>query len=124
MSSQKQLPPKPRITFGKFANVDMRVAQIVSAPPAEGTAKPCRIVTLDVGHLGTLTSVGQFALIPEEDMVGRKVVVCCNLGPREMGPYVSEALVLGVPHPDSPPDQDQAIPLSADPRATNGDAIF
>jgi tRNA-binding protein len=43
--------------------------------------------------------------------VGRKVIVCCNLGPREMGPYVSEALVLGIPHPDSPEDKDQAIPL-------------
>lgn len=124
MAIQKQLPPKPRITFGKFANVDMRVAQIQSAPMAEGTAKPCRVLKLDVGHLGTLTSVGQFALIPEEELTGRKVVVCCNLGPREMGPYVSQALVLGIPHPDSSEDQDQAIPLSADPRAQCGDVIF
>ena len=115
---------KPAITFGKFANVDMRAAQVQSAAMAEGTAKPCRVLTLDVGHLGSRISVGQFALIPEEELVGLKVVVCCNLGPREMGPYVSDALVLGVPHPDSPEDQDQAIPLSVDPRAQCGDPIF
>lgn len=124
MAAQTPPPLKPRITFGKFVNVDMRVAQVESAALAEGTAKPCRVLKLQVGPLGMLTSVGQFALIPEEELVGRKVVVCCNLGPREMGPYISEALVLGTPHPESPADQDQAIPLSADPRARCGDSIF
>src|SRR5436309_11569215 len=85
MAAKMPPPPKPRITFGKFANVDMRVAQVQSAAMAEGTAKPCRVLKLDVGPLGTLTSVGQFALLSEEELVGRKVVVCCNLGPREMG---------------------------------------
>jgi tRNA-binding protein len=63
---QRQPPPKPRITFGKFANVDMRVAQVESAAMTEGTAKPCRVLELDVGPLGSMTSVGQFVLIPEE----------------------------------------------------------
>jgi tRNA-binding protein len=124
MSVEKQAPLKSLITFGKFANVDMRVAQVLSAPMAEGTRNPCRVIDLDVGHLGKLRSIGQFALVPEEQLVGRKVIICCNLGARAMGPYTSEALVLGVPHPQSPEGQDQAMPLYVDGSARCGEGVF
>src|SRR4051812_29316884 len=117
MSTQKQVPLKPPIDFGQFANVDMRVALVISAPLAEGTRNPCRIIHLDLGHMGKLRSVGQFALVPEEQLIGRKVIACCNLGPRKMGPHTSEALVLGVPHPQSPANQAQAMPLYVDESA-------
>jgi tRNA-binding protein len=48
-----------------------------------------------MSDLGIVRSVGQFARVPESDLVGKSVVVCVNLGVRTMGPYVSEALVLG-----------------------------
>ena len=124
MPKGKSEPPKSRITFGKFENVDLRVARVVRAPLAEGTAAPSRVVDLDAGHLGTLTSVGQFALIDEGELVGRNVVVVANLGPREIGSHVSEALILGVRHPSSPPDQNQALPLSAPAEAEPGDLVF
>ena len=115
---------KQQITFGKFQNVDMRVARILDAPLADGTRHPARVMRLDVGSLGELTSVGQFALVDTADLVGRNVVVCINLGTREMGPYVSEALVMGAPHPESPPDQDQATPLYVDDGVAPGSQIF
>jgi tRNA-binding protein len=115
---------KGQITFGKFQNVDMRVAVVRSAAEAAEARFPSRILELDLGELGTRRSVGQFALIDEADLVGAKVVACVNLGSREMGPYTSEALVLGTPHPDSPSDQSQAVPLWAHPKASPGDAIF
>lgn len=121
---KNQEPLKPKITFGKFSNVDMRVAQVLSAPLTAETRNPCRVIELDLGPLGRLQSVGQFALVPEDQLVGRKVIACCNLGARQMGPLVSEALVLGVPHPDSPDDQDQALPLYAHESARCGDAVF
>ena len=117
-------PQKQQITSGKFHNVDLRVARVLSAPLAEGTRFPSRVVRIDLGHLGQRTSIGQFALIPEDELVGLHVVACINLGTREMGDYVSEALVLGAPHPDSPPDEAQAIPVTLAPTATPGDPIF
>lgn len=120
----KQTPIKPKITFGKFANVDMRVAKVLDAPMAEGTNNPCRVIDLDAGHLGRFRSIGQFALVPAEQLVGRKLIICCNLGQRQMGPYVSDALVLGVPHPDSPPDQAQAMPLYVDDAIECGVSVF
>lgn len=117
-------PPKAQITIGKFQNVDLRVARALAAPLAEGTRYPCRVITLDLGHLGRRVSVGQYALIDEADLVGRNLVACVNLGPREMGPYTSEALLLGAPHPDGPPEQAQAIPLVVDAAAIPGDCVF
>jgi tRNA-binding protein len=117
-------PLKDRTTFGKFQNIDMRVARVVAAPMAEGTRAPCRVVTLDLGHLGERVSVGQLALLDEAELTGRNVVACVNLGPRQMGPYLSEALVLGAPHPASPDHQAQAMPLFVDDAARPGDCIF
>lgn len=115
---------KAQITFGKFQNVDMRVGRIVSAEVASGTNAPCRIIQIDLGPLGTLQSVGQFAQVADADLVGKNIVVCINLGTREMGPHVSEALVMGAPHPESPADQHQATPLYVDERVAPGSVIF
>jgi len=124
MHAGEELPLKQRVTFGKFQNIDLRVGQIISAPLAEGTAKASRMITLDAGHLGRFTSVAQLFLIPEGQLVGRKVVICANLGPRDIGPYKSEVLVMGIPHPESPADEDQAYPLFVDDLAVVGDPIF
>jgi tRNA-binding protein len=117
-------PLKPQITPGKFDNVDLRVARVTAAPLAVDTRFPCRVLTLDLGPLGERTSVGQYALVDEADLVGAVVVACVNLGTREMGEYRSEALVLGTRHPGSPPEQGQATPLLADPSAAAGTPIF
>lgn len=115
---------KKPITFGKFQNVDMRVAVVRSATEAPEARFPSRILELDLGELGTRHSVGQYALLEEADLVGAKVVACVNLGSREMGPYLSEALVLGTPHPESPADQSQALPLLAHPQSAPGDTVY
>lgn len=117
-------PPKQQITFGKFQNVDMRVAKVTAATKAEGTRAPCRVIDLDLGDLGTRRSIGQFALLDEEDLVGRHLIVCINLGSREMGPYISDALVMGVPHPNSPTDESQAYPLFVPDDIPPGSEVF
>jgi tRNA-binding protein len=85
---------------------------------------PSRAITLDLGHLGKRTSIGQFALVAEDELVGKNVVACVNLGSREIGPHRSEALVLGAPHPQGPDDQAQATPLFVADTARPGDQIF
>jgi tRNA-binding protein len=116
--------PKQKITFGKFQNVDLRVAVVTRTESAVGTRAPSKVLELDVGPLGTKRSVGQFALVDDARLLGSKVIVCVNLGEREMGPYISEALVLGTPHPHSPTDEHQAVPLWADSMAQPGQIVF
>ena len=115
---------KQKITFGKFQNVDIRIGRVISATPAEGMRSPSRVIRIDLGPLGEVQSVGQYALLSEAELVGRNVVVVINLGSREMGTYVSDALMLGGPHPDSPSGQSQAMPLWADERAAPGVAVY
>ena len=115
---------QPDVPFEAFRKLDFRVARVTRASLAEGTRAPSRVLMLDLGPLGVRTSVAQFALVPEAEMVGRNVVACCNLGTRRIGRYTSEALVLGTPHPDNPPGQGQALPLFAHPEAAPGDRVF
>ena len=124
MTVKPEAPQKQKITFGKFENVDMRVARVLSTRPAEGTAVTSRYLELDLGHLGPRTSVCQYDLVPEEELVGRNVVCCVNLGDREIGAHISQVLVLGAPHPDSPPDEAQATPLYVSDTAVPGSQIF
>lgn len=124
MAVKPEAPQKQKITFGKFENVDMRVARVLSARPAEGTLVPSRYLELDLGHLGSRTSVGQYALVPQEELVGRNLVCCINLGDRKVGAHISQVLLLGAPHPDSPADQAQATPLYVSEAATPGAQIF
>jgi tRNA-binding protein len=112
------------ISFDTFQSVDLRVAQILSAEMAMGTRTPSCILRLDLGPLGIRVSIGQYALVPTDQLIGKKVIVCCNLGPRRIGKYESEVLVLGVPHPDSPPGQAQALPIIADQHSSLGDKVF
>ena len=124
MSSNDKTFPKPDVAFDVFQKLDFRVALVESAEMAEGTRMPSRKLVLDLGHLGKRVSIAQFALVPQEELVGRKVIACCNLGTRRIGKYESQALTLGTPHPNNPPGQAQAIPLYAHPDATLGDMVF
>jgi tRNA-binding protein len=112
------------IDFDQFAAVDIRVALVLAAPLAEGTRARSRKLTLDLGDLGSAQSVAQLALIDEADLVGTHLLVCVNLGPRQIGKHRSEVLVLGTPHPESPEGEAQALPLRADPAASPGDRVF
>ncbi len=124
MSGTAVPPLRPQVSFAGFENVDLRVGRVVSAEMAIGTRAPSRIIRVDLGPLGIVQSVGQLALVPERQLVGRNVVVCVNLGPRRIGRYVSDALVLGVPHPESPHGESQALPLYVDDGAELGSQVF
>jgi len=115
---------QPDVSFDIFQKLDFRVAEVVSAKLTEGTRAPCRELVLDLGPLGKRVSIGQYALIPEQELVGKRVIACCNLGARRIGKYESQALVLGTRHPESPEGQAQALPLFAHPNARSGDRIF
>jgi len=115
---------KPKVEFEHFTELDLRIGHVISAPLADGTRTPSRILTIEAGALGIFVSVGQFALLKEEELVGRKVVFVANFHPRKIGKFTSEALVLGTPHPDSPAGQSQALPLWADMRSAPGDKVF
>ncbi|MBL4749120.1 MAG: tRNA-binding protein [Amylibacter sp.] len=87
------------ITFDDFMKVDIRVGQITRAEPFPEARKPAYKLWVDMGpELGVKKSSAQITVHYDVDMlVGRKVMAVVNFPPRQIGPVMSEILVLGVP---------------------------
>ena len=87
------------ISYDDFAKVDIRVGRIVKAEPFPEARKPAFKLWVDFGgDLGVKRSSAQItAHYTLEGLVGRQVVAVVNFPPRQIGPVMSEVLVLGVP---------------------------
>ena len=100
------------ITWGDFEKVDMRVGVVVDAQEFPEARRPAYKLTIDFGPLGTKRSSAQIThRFRPGDLVGRRVVAVVNFPPKQIGPFVSEVLVLGayneageviLLHPDQP----------------------
>lgn len=85
-------------SFDDFARLDIRVGRIVEAAPFPQARKPAFKLRIDLGDLGEKRSSAQLtANYTPEDLVGRLVLAVVNFPPRQIGPMMSEVLVLGVP---------------------------
>jgi tRNA-binding protein len=104
------------ISFDDFMKVDIRVGQITRAEPFPEARKPAIKLWVDFGEeLGEKKSSAQITrhYTPEE-LPGKRVMAVVNFPPRQIGPVMSEVLVLGVPDEDGEvvllvPDKD--VPL-------------
>jgi tRNA-binding protein len=89
----------PQITFDDFLKVDIRVGRIVAVEPFPQARKPAFKLTIDLGpEIGTKRSSAQITVNhTPEDLVGTLVLAVVNFPPRQIGPFLSEVLTLGVP---------------------------
>lgn len=86
------------IPFSTFEQVHMRVGQVVRAEPFPEARKPAIKLWIDFGELGVKRSSAQITAHYEpEALVGRRVIAVTNFAPRQIGKFMSEVLVLGVP---------------------------
>jgi tRNA-binding protein len=90
------------IGWDDFAKVDIRVGRITRAEPFPEARKPALKLWVDFGEpIGVKRSSAQITRhYRPEDLPGRLVVAVVNFPPRQIGPVLSEVLVLGVPDPD------------------------
>jgi tRNA-binding protein len=84
------------ISWADFERVDMRVGVITDAQPFPGAKKPALKLSIDFGPLGVKRSSAQITdRYAPGDLVGRRVVAVVNFPPKQIGPFLSEVLVLG-----------------------------
>lgn len=90
------------ITLADFEKVDIRVGRIVRAEEFPEARKPAYKLEIDFGsETGIRRSSAQLTRrYRREELEGRLVVAVVNFPPRQIGPYVSEVLTLGVPDAD------------------------
>lgn len=103
-------------TYDDFAALDIRVGVIVAVDDFPEARKPAYKLTIDFGpEVGQKRSSVQLVkYYKKEDLMGKKVLGVVNFPPRQIGPFLSEVLTLGVPDTDHEcvlivPDKDDAI---------------
>ncbi len=109
------------ITFADFERLDIRVGTIVNAEPFPQARKPSLKLTIDFGaEIGLKRSSAQISVHYKPDqLIGRQVCAVVNFPPRQIGPFMSEVLTLGMP------DEEGAVVLiRPDFKVPNGGRLF
>ena len=104
-----------------FFETEMRVGEIIKAEIFKEAKKPAYKLWINFGEeLGVKTSSAQItALYTTKMLVGKLVIAVTNLEPKQIGPFISEVLVLGV---DGENDGD-IILISPEDKANIGNRV-
>ena len=110
------------ITYDDFVKVDIRAGTIVEVETFPEARKPAYKLVIDFGpEIGLKKSSAQITEhYPNKDeLIGKQVLAVVNFPPKQIGPFRSEVLTLGVPDPAG-----KVILTTPGKPAPNGSRLF
>lgn len=109
------------ITFDDFLKVDIRKGTVTRAEPYPEARKPAIKLWVDFGgEIGEKKSSAQITKhYTPESVLGRDVLAVVNFPPRQIGKFMSEILVLGLPD-----EEGEVVLITPDQSVPNGARMF
>ena len=102
-----------------FSKLDIRVGKIISVEEFKEAIKPAYILTIDFGlDIGVKKTSAQVTNYTLKELENKKCIAVINLGDKQIGPIMSQCLVLGSISPNG-----DVLLLSPDTNAKLGDKI-
>lgn len=91
--------PMNDLHMAEFDRVDIRAGTVLDAAPFPAARKPAIKLWIDFGpELGVRQSSAQLTThYDPATLIGRQVCAVVNFPPRQIGPFRSEVLTLGLP---------------------------
>jgi tRNA-binding protein len=109
------------VSYSDFERIEVRVGTIVDAQVFPEARKPAFKLVIDFGaEVGTRRSSAQLTVHYRADqLIGRQVCAVVNFPPRQIGPFISEVLTLGMPD-----ENGEVVLVKPDFRVPNGGKLF
>jgi tRNA-binding protein len=107
------------LTWEQFEAVEMRVGRVLAVEEFPEARVPAWKLTIDFGaEIGVRRSSAQITNYDRSELEDTLVVAVVNFPPKQIGPFMSECLVIGAVNQDN-----GVILLRPDPGAALGDRI-
>ncbi len=113
--------PSGPVDIDVLAQLDIRVGTVTDAQPFPEARRPAIRLWIDFGApLGIKRSSAQITRHYKPDqLIGRQVCAVVNFAPRQIGPFVSEVLTLGLPDASG-----EVVLLRPDHKVPDGGRLF
>jgi tRNA-binding protein len=109
-----------QIQFTDFLKVDIRVGTIIKVEDYPEACKPAYKLEIDFKDLGIKRSSAQITEhYRKEELIGKQVIAVVNFPPKQIGKFVSDVLILGLPD-----DKGYVVLLEPTTKVPNGGRLF
>jgi len=108
------------ISYDDFSKVEIRVGTVVQVEEFPAARRPAWKLEVDFGpELGIKRSSAQITqLYKREELLGKQVLAVVNFPPKQIGPFISEVLVLGLSN-----EEGAIVLIAPDRKVPNGNKL-